>query len=113
MVRNKHYIAIPCKRCDNEGIVSSCCTAQITFLSNGATKCTQCKKICKLDYCPDCKEEENLTYKVINDNTYQSTTEQKETKHKTRSQLITKLIVATIILLIIANIVIYVTYIIK
>tara|TARA_R100000951_G_scaffold107160_1_gene102285 strand:- start:1361 stop:1708 length:348 start_codon:yes stop_codon:yes gene_type:complete len=59
MIRNKYYTMRNCKRCDNEGIVSKCCGTELKFISNGSTKCSKCKKFCKIDYCPDCKEEES------------------------------------------------------
>ena len=95
MVRNKYYIGSDCKRCDNEGLVSACCGTEIKFLSNGATKCVKCKKICKLDYCTNCKEDE--TYKIITDNNDQEHTPQQETKQKSQTLYYIILIVFTLI----------------
>jgi len=68
MVSNKYYIGKECIVCDNEGIVSECCRYEIKFISNGAAKCVRCRKICRIDYCKDCKEESKCI--VLNEKDY-------------------------------------------
>lgn len=80
MVSNKYYIGKDCQRCDNEGIVSQCCKTEIKFISNGAAKCIKCRKICRIDYCPDCKEDSSCM--VFNEKDDLLPKEQSETLHK-------------------------------
>ena len=70
-----------CERCDKEGIVSSCCLKEIKFISNGAAKCTECRRFCKIDHCPECKEEKS-TYIIPNEKIYEEPLSSKDKQLK-------------------------------
>tara|TARA_R110001632_G_scaffold231383_1_gene369847 strand:+ start:112 stop:471 length:360 start_codon:yes stop_codon:yes gene_type:complete len=84
-ITNKFLTMNNCKRCDKEGIVSACCLKEIKFISNGAAKCSECKKFCKIDYCPDCKEKKSA-YIIPNEKTYEESLSHKEKQLKGKEQ---------------------------
>ena len=84
-ITNKFLTMNNCERCDKEGIVSSCCLGEIKFISNGAAKCSKCKKFCKIDYCPDCKEKKSA-YIIPNENIYEQSLLGKEQQQQEKQE---------------------------
>lgn len=84
-ITNKFLTMNNCKRCDKEGLVSACCLKEIKFISNGAAKCSKCKKFCKIDYCPDCKEKKSA-YIIPNENIYEQSLSGKEQQQKEKQE---------------------------
>lgn len=84
-ITNKFLTMNNCERCDKEGIVSSCCLKEIKFISNGAAKCSKCKKFCKIDYCPDCKEKKSA-YIIPNENIYEQSLLGKEQQQQEKQE---------------------------
>ena len=84
-ITNKFLTMNNCERCDKEGIVSSCCLEEIKFISNGAAKCSKCKKFCKIDYCPDCKEKKSA-YIIPNENIYEQSLSGKEQQQQEKQE---------------------------
>lgn len=101
MVSNKFYVGKECARCDNEGIVSECCLSEIKFISNGRPKCIQCRRLCRIDFCPDCKEDYSCM--VIDENNDQEYTQRQGKKQKYQA-----LYYIILIVFILLNITIYV-----